>query len=81
MLRLVELALFVAPFAIFLVWRFLAVEGAPPLSLVVGVACLVAVLAGTLFWLSQDRALPPGVGYAPARIVNGYVVPGHGVPQ
>jgi hypothetical protein len=80
MLRLVELALFLTPFAAFFVWRFLAMGGAPSLSLVVGTACVVAVLAGALFWLSRDRALPPGTTYAPARFEDGRVVAGHGVP-
>ena len=81
MLRLVELALFLTPFAAFFVWRFLAMGGAPSLSLVVGTACVVAVLVGVLLWLSEDRALPPGTAYAPARFENGRVVAGHGVPQ
>lgn len=81
MLRLVELALFLTPFAAFFIWRFLSMGGAPSLSLVLGAACVVAVLAGALFWLSEDRALPPNTAYAPARFENGRVVSGHGVPQ
>ena len=37
MLRLVELALFLAPFAFFAAWRFMALEGGPPVKLVIGV--------------------------------------------
>jgi hypothetical protein len=81
MIRLVELALFLTPFAAFFVWRFLAMGSSPSLSLVVGTACVVAVLAVALFWLSEDRALPPGTTYAPARFEDGRVVAGHGVPQ
>jgi len=81
MLRLVELALFLTPFAAFFVWRFMAIGGAPSLRLVVGMACVVVVLAGALFWLSRDRALPPNTEYAPARFENGRVISGHGVPQ
>ena len=60
MLRLVELALFLAPFVVFAVWRFMAIEGGPPVRVVVGAACVLAVLAGALIWLSQEDALPPG---------------------
>jgi hypothetical protein len=81
MLRLVELALFLAPFAVFVAWRFLAFEGGPPTRVVVGVACLLALLAGALIWLSEEDSLPPGTGYAPARFQDGKVVAGHGVAR
>ena len=64
MLRLVELALFLAPFLFFAVWRFMALEGGPPVRLVVGAACVLALLAGALIWLSHGDALPPGAAYA-----------------
>ena len=81
MLRLVELALFLAPFVAFAVWRFMAMEGGPPVSLVVGVACVLAVLASALIWLSQENALPPGAGYEPPRLEDGKIVAGHAAPR
>ncbi len=80
MLRLAELALFLTPFVVFAVWRFSAVEGGPSVRLVVGAACLLAVLAGILVWLSHDDALQPGVSYQPARLQDGKVISGHGAP-
>ena len=80
MLRLVELALFLAPFAVFAVWRLVAVDG-PSTRLLLAAACLLAALAGVLIWLSQDEALPPGSTYVPARLQDGKVVAGHGAPQ
>ena len=77
MLRLVEVALFLAPFVAFAVWRFMAIEGGPPVSLVVGVACILAVLASALIWLSREDALPPGASYEPARLEDGKIVSGH----
>jgi len=77
MLRLVELALFLAPFAAFAAWRFLATEGGPSTKLVVGTACVLALLAAALLWLSQDKALAPGADYQPARLEGGRVVSGH----
>ena len=81
MLRLVELALFLAPFVVFAVWRFMALEGGPPVGVVVGAACVLAVLAAALIWLSQEDALPPGVSYEPPRLQDGKVISAHGAPR
>ena len=81
MLRLVELALFVAPFVLFALWRFMAVEGGPPVRVVAVAACVLALLAGALIWLSQEDALPPGVSYEPARLQGGKIISGHAAPQ
>lgn len=81
MLRLVELMLFLAPFAVFALWRFAAFEGGPSVRVVVGAACVLAMLAGILIWLSQEDALPPGASYEPARLQDGKVVSGHAAPR
>ena len=81
MLRLVELALFLTPFVVFAIWRFAAFEGGASVRVVVGAACVLAVLAGLLIWLSQVDALPPGARYEPARLQNGRVISGHAAPQ
>jgi len=81
MLRLVELTLFIAPFAVFALWRFAAFEGGPSVRVVVGAACVLAMLAGILIWLSQEDALPPGANYEPARLQDGKVVSGHAAPR
>lgn len=80
MLRLVELALFLAPFAVFAVWRFMAIEGGPSVHIVVGAACVLAVVAGVLVWLSQEDSLPPGAAYEPAHLQDGKVISGHAAP-
>jgi hypothetical protein len=81
MLRLVELALFLAPFVLFALWRFMAVEGGPSVRFVAVAACVIALLAGALIWLSQDEALPPGATYEPARLQDGNIVSGHAASQ
>src|SRR5262249_1344578 len=78
MLRLVELVLFLAPFAIFAAWRLLAIEGVPSTRFVAIAACVLAALAGALIWLSERDALSPGVGYEPARLESGRIIAGHG---
>ena len=80
MLRLVELALFLAPFAVFIVWRAVGKGSSPSLALVVSAGCVLLALAGALVWLSEDRALPPDAAYAPARLENGHIVAGHAAP-
>ena len=81
MLRLVELALFLSPFVFFAIWRAVGTDGGPSMRLVVAAACVLALLAGTLVWLSLHQALPPGTAYAPARLEDGRIVAGHGAPR
>jgi hypothetical protein len=81
MIRLVELALFIAPFVVFAVWRFAAMEGGPSVRVVIGAACVLAMLAGILMWLSQEDSLPPGTTYEPARLQDGKVISGHAAPR
>ena len=81
MLRLAEIALFLAPFILFAVWRFAALEGGPSVKIVVGAACVLALLAGALIWLSREDSLPPGSSYEPARLQDGRVISGHAAPR
>jgi hypothetical protein len=48
---------------------------------VVGAACVLALLAGALIWLSHEDALPPGAAYEPARLQDGKIVSGHAAPR
>jgi len=78
---LTELLLFLAPFAAFIAWRLTAGSGGPSRSLLIGAACVLAVLAATLVWLSRQNALPPGTVYVPAEVRDGRIVPGHAAPR
>ena len=77
MLRISELALFASPFLLFAVWRLAAVYGLPSGTAVVVAAGALLVMLGTLLWFGEDRALPPGAAYVPARVEHGRIVPGH----
>ena len=79
MLRLLELALFISPFAAFALWRLLAPARGPSPLVVAFAACALALAAGTLFWLSRADVLPADTSYAPAQFENGRLVPSHGV--
>jgi uncharacterized protein DUF6111 len=81
MLRLVELALFLMPFVVFVAWRFVAFEGGPSARVIIAAACVLAMLAVLLIWLSQEDALPPGASYEPARLQDGKVIAGHAAPR
>jgi hypothetical protein len=81
MLRFVELALFLSPFVFFAIWRAVGTDGGPSMPVVAAAACALALLAGTLVWLSLHQALPPGTAYAPARLEDGKIVSGHAVPR
>jgi hypothetical protein len=80
MLRLVELALFLAPFVAFAAWRFLAVEGGPSVRVLVAAACVLAMLTGALIWLSQEDTVPTGSSYQPARLQDGRIVSDQSAP-
>ena len=79
MLRLAELALFLAPLAGYLAWRRTLARGAPP-----SWPALAATLAGLLLfgaglaWFGVSERLPPGARYVPPQLIDGRIVPGHG---
>jgi Family of unknown function (DUF6111) len=77
MLRLLELALFLSPFAALAIWRLSLPRGGPSLSVVVGCAVAVLLLAVGLIWFERERRMGPGTIYQPARLENGRIVPGH----
>ena len=81
MLRFAELVLFLAPFAIFAAWRLVAGGGGPSWKLVVTATCIVAMLAGALYWFSREEAITPDLRYVPAQLEDGHVIPGHAEPR
>ena len=68
MLRLTEAVLFVLPFVAFLAWRLSGRGGRLSMRLVAVAGLWVALLALGLAWFGLRRAIPPGVGYVPARV-------------
>ncbi len=78
MVRIAELAVFLAPLAAFLLWRAalargLAGPGPRPLALIFTALILMCV---GLIWLAERDSLPPG-RYIPAANVDGSIVEGH----
>jgi hypothetical protein len=81
MLRFVEVALFLAPFAVVAAWRLLLPAPGPSLRLVAAVCALAALVAGTLLWLRARDAEAPMAAYVPAHIEDGHVVPSGEAPR
>jgi hypothetical protein len=78
--RFAEIALFAVPFVVFVVWRLLAPSAGPPKVLVVAVTATVVAMAGLLLGLWYEDAEPPGVGYVPAQLQDGRILPERVVP-
>jgi hypothetical protein len=81
-MRFLEIALFLAPFVVFTLWRITApVSGGPSLGVVVASAALVAVLLAALLWFHREGAVPPDTAYVPPTLQDGRIVPAHGAPR
>jgi hypothetical protein len=78
MVRILELAIFLAPALAFLLWRVAVargLDGPPPRQIALIFAGLLALGAG-LAWFAVEDRLPPGL-YVPAELVDGRIVQGH----
>lgn len=81
MLRLVEVALFLSPFAAFAMWRLLAPAGGPSRMMIGIGAGVLALLAGSLLWLRMEDAAPAEAVYVPSHLQDGRVEPAHSEPR
>jgi hypothetical protein len=75
MLRLVEVALFLAPFALFLLWRLMVPAGGPSRTMIATTAAALLVLVASLIWLRRQEAEPPIAAYVPSRLEGDRIVP------
>jgi len=75
-LRLTEVALFLAPLALLGAWWLL---GWRSRWVVWAAVCSLAVLAAGLAWFGEAQQLPSAARYVPARVLpDGRIVNGHG---
>ena len=77
MLRLLEIVLFLMPFAAYGAWLWSGRRFTRELLWGTLGAMLVLVMAAG--WLELSQAVPPEMIYVPPHMENGRVVPGHAV--
>lgn len=77
MLRLLEIALFLMPFAAYGGWLWSGKQYSREVLWGTIGAMVVMVLAAG--WLELSQAVPPELSYVPPHMENGRVVPGHAV--
>lgn len=75
MIRILEIALFLAPFALFAAWRVFApnTDIGPRHLLAIAVALIVCF--GLLAWLRLEDAEPAGTVYVPAHLQGTTIEP------
>ena len=79
MIRAAELALFLSPIVIFLLWRRAAASGRalPNRTALITMFAGLALLGVVLAWTGLHERHAEGSRYVPAQFQNGQVVPGH----
>jgi len=80
MLRLLELGLFLAPFAAYGVFLLTVRGGGPSVRVLCLTLAGLAVLGASLVWFGVERGAGPRGRYMPAQLVNGQVVEGRVIP-
>lgn len=78
---LVELILFLAPFAAYGLWRKMNPRAEPSLILLVLAGSGVALMLAGAFWYGTSRSMAPGSAYVPAHLEGDRVEPGHAEPR
>jgi hypothetical protein len=74
MIRLLEVALFLAPFALFAAWRLLLPRAELSPRVLAVLAAVLLVVFAALVWFRQEDAEPAGAAYAPAELRDGRIV-------
>lgn len=75
MQRIIEIALFLAPFAAFVIWRRVIGTLRLPAWFVGGAAAVVLALLATLLWSRHRTAGDADRAYIPAIMQNGRIIP------
>ncbi|MBR0651301.1 hypothetical protein GXW78_16635 [Roseomonas terrae] len=75
---LIELVLFLLPFAAYGLWRRLHPQAEPSTVLLILAAIGAVLMVGGAFWYGVSRSLPPGMTYVPAHLEGSRIEPGHG---
>ncbi|MBW6398151.1 hypothetical protein KPL78_09855 [Roseomonas sp. HJA6] len=75
---LIELLLFLLPFAAYGLWRRMNPRAEPSSILLVLAALGIVLMLGGAFWYGLSRSMRPGTEYVPAHMEGDHIAPGHG---
>ncbi len=81
MAYLVEILLFLLPFAAYGLWRRMNPGTQPSTILLVLAGCGVLLMLGGAFWYGTSRSMPRGTAYVPAQLDGDRIEPGHAEPR
>jgi len=78
---LIEILLFLLPFAAYGLWRRMN-PNAEPSSIVLILAVLgIVLMVGGAFWYGLSRSMRPDTEYVPAHMEGSHIAPGHAEPR
>ncbi|MGE0416692.1 MAG: DUF6111 family protein [Acetobacteraceae bacterium] len=80
MIRVIEILLFLAPFAVFAFWRVLMPGTAISTKHIAVLGAALALCFGLLVWLRQHDAEPANATYVPAELHGREIVPPRAEP-
>ena len=78
---LIEILLFLLPFAAYGLWRRMNPDAEPSTILLALASLGIALMLGGAFWYGLSRSMAPHVDYVPAQIEGGRIAPGHAEPH
>lgn len=78
---LIELLLFLAPFAAYGLWRRLNPNTEPSTILLALAGLGVVLMLGGAFWYGLSRSMPRDAAYVPAQLEGDRIEPGHPEPR
>ena len=81
MAYLVELLLFLVPFAAYGLWRKMNPRTEPSTILLSLAGIGVVLMLAGAFWYGTSRSMPRGTVYVPAQLEGERIEPGHAEPR
>jgi cytochrome c-type biogenesis protein CcmH/NrfF len=78
---LVEILLFLLPFAAYGLWRRMNPNTQPSTILLVLAGLGVVLMLAGAFWYGASRSMRPGTTYVPAHLEGDRIEPGHAEPR